>query len=175
MTRRYTIDALPKPIVEADWSPVQEHDLSSNIPAGVAPNDIVALSWGMKTPLAWAYAARRAGPAHLLSWRGAVAYRVRRSRIAEKVEHVRDEIAADTGAHRHHCHWPGCNADVPPAAWGCKQHWYALPKPIRDRIWATYRPGQERSKTPSREYVEAARAAQDWIKANHAPEADLFD
>jgi hypothetical protein len=37
----------------------------------------------------------------------------------------------------HTCHWPDCRKEVPPAMWGCKQHWFALPKPLRDRIWAT--------------------------------------
>ena len=63
----------------------------------------------------------------------------------------------------HKCHWPNCERDVPPSMWGCKQHWFALPKYLRDRIWATYRPGQEITKTPSREYLEAARAVQVWI------------
>jgi hypothetical protein len=30
-----------------------------------------------------------------------------------------------------------------------------LPKSIRDKIWATYRPGQEITKDPSDEYMEA--------------------
>lgn len=49
--------------------------------------------------------------------------------------------------------------------WGCKPHWFALPKPIRDEIWRTNRPGQEISKTPSPDYLTAARAARDWIMA----------
>jgi hypothetical protein len=65
----------------------------------------------------------------------------------------------------HHCHWPGCTVAVPPKLWGCKPHWYRLPKPIRDRIWATYRPGQERDKNPSPEYIAAARAAREWVLA----------
>jgi len=50
--------------------------------------------------------------------------------------------------------------------WGCKSHWFALPKEIRARIWAAYRPGQEITKTPSRQYIEAAQEAQTWIAAN---------
>lgn len=64
----------------------------------------------------------------------------------------------------HGCHWPGCTTQVPPAMWGCKPHWYALPKPLRDRIWATYKPGQEKRMDPSAAYIEAARAVQAWIK-----------
>lgn len=66
----------------------------------------------------------------------------------------------------HHCHWPGCNKQVPPAMWGCKAHWFKLPKYLRDKIWKTYRPGQEITMTPSREYLQAAEEVQQWIKDN---------
>ena len=69
---------------------------------------------------------------------------------------------------KHTCHWPGCPKEVPPAMWGCKLHWFALPKHLRDRIWATYRPGQEITKTPSPAYLEAAREVQAWIKERAA-------
>lgn len=90
--------------------------------------------------------------------------------IGEKAAHVR--AALPDG--RHDCHWPGCGKIVPPAKWGCSKHWFMLPLPIRRRIWNTYRIGQEDTKTPSREYVEAARAAQDWIAENHPPERTLL-
>lgn len=63
----------------------------------------------------------------------------------------------------HHCHWPGCTIEVPPKLWGCKKHWFTLPKYLRDKIWATYRPGQEISKDPSDEYIDAAVEVQEWI------------
>jgi hypothetical protein len=72
----------------------------------------------------------------------------------------------------HTCHWPGCEAQVPPALWGCRAHWFALPKPIRDRIWQTFRPGQEKTLTPSADYIAAARAAQAWIAQRHPPKTD---
>lgn len=53
--------------------------------------------------------------------------------------------------------------------WGCKPHWFALPKHLRDRIWSTYVPGQEITKRPSREYVVVALEVQAWILANHPP------
>lgn len=68
----------------------------------------------------------------------------------------------------HTCHWPGCGTPVPPRMWGCRHHWFQLPKSIRDRIWRAYVPGQEVTKTPSEEYLAAARAAQDWIKENRS-------
>jgi hypothetical protein len=65
---------------------------------------------------------------------------------------------------RHTCHWPGCETVVPPAMWGCRQHWFTLPKALRDRIWATYRPGQECTKDPSDAYLRAAIGVQEWIR-----------
>lgn len=66
---------------------------------------------------------------------------------------------------KHTCHWTGCAQVVPPAMWGCKAHWFRLPKAIRDEIWRTYRPGQEITKTPSVAYIEAAKHAREWIAA----------
>jgi len=68
-------------------------------------------------------------------------------------------------ATQHTCHWPGCDVAVPPSMWGCRAHWFRLPLAIRNRIWATYKPGQEITKTPSKAYIEAAREARDWIDA----------
>jgi hypothetical protein len=68
----------------------------------------------------------------------------------------------------HHCHWPGCPIRVKPAVWGCMKHWKMLPLFLRNKIWATFRPGQEITKTPSPEYVRTAREVQDWIAAYEA-------
>ncbi len=85
--------------------------------------------------------------------------------IAAKVAHV---VAAGQ-VRKHHCHWPGCTEQVPPAKWGCRPHWYALPEDIRRRIWATYRVDQESDGRPSEAYVEVAREAQAWIAARQPP------
>jgi hypothetical protein len=74
----------------------------------------------------------------------------------------------------HTCHWPGCAKPVPPAMWGCRAHWYALPEALRDEIWRTYRPGQEKTLTPSRAYVEAAQKVQTWILANAPSQKQLL-
>lgn len=79
--------------------------------------------------------------------------------LENKRRYVRS--AAQTRAHI--CHWPGCGAQVPPAMWGCKPHWFRLPKYLRDKIWNTYRTGQEETMTPSGEYVNVAKEVQDWI------------
>lgn len=63
----------------------------------------------------------------------------------------------------HTCHWPTCTKPVPPAMWGCKMHWFKLPKYLRDKIWLTYRSCQEITKDPSDEYLLAAREVRRWI------------
>ena len=65
----------------------------------------------------------------------------------------------------HHCHWPGCTRQVPPAMWGCSGHWYKLPQNLRAAIWRTFEPGQEVDLSPSNEYLEVADKVQAWIKA----------
>jgi len=90
--------------------------------------------------------------------------------IADKIRHVKR--AGQTRDHT--CHWPDCDAQVPPAKWGCSKHWFKLPKHLRDKIWATYRPGQEVTMTPSREYLEAANEVQAWIKATHGKQETLL-
>lgn len=67
----------------------------------------------------------------------------------------------------HHCHWPGCKTQVNPAMWGCRKHWFMLPKFLRDKIWDTFEPGQEINMTPSRDYVAVSREVQEWIRENH--------
>ena len=87
--------------------------------------------------------------------------------VAIKADYVREKIAAGR-AGTHHCHWPDCDTPVPPAAWGCRKHWFMLPATLRSKIWRAFRPGQEDTKTPSREYVAVAREVQDWIAARNA-------
>lgn len=62
----------------------------------------------------------------------------------------------------HHCHWPGCEKEVAPKLWGCLMHWKMLPTGLQNKIWRAYVPGQEITKTPSAEYVAAAKEVQDW-------------
>jgi hypothetical protein len=84
---------------------------------------------------------------------------------ADKVEYVRGQRQT----RKHHCHWPGCDRQVPPALWGCLPHWRKLPKDLQREIWRTFQPGQERTMTPSRAYVAAAEKVRAWILTNHPP------
>ena len=79
---------------------------------------------------------------------------------SDKVKYVKSQGQT----RNHHCHWPGCGKQVPPAMWGCYYHWMKLPKRLRDKIWDAYRPGQEVMMTPSRAYLEAATEVENWIK-----------
>ena len=78
-----------------------------------------------------------------------------------------DYVKGQKQDRRHGCHWPDCPIQVPPAMWGCKTHWFQLPKNLRDKIWAEYVPGQERRMDPSDDYLAVAFEVQAWIKENH--------
>lgn len=75
-----------------------------------------------------------------------------------------DYVRSQKQTRKHTCHWPGCDRQVPPAMWGCKLHWFKLPRRLRSKIWATYQPGQEVSMTPSTEYLTVAKEVQNWIR-----------
>ncbi|MGI9507139.1 MAG: hypothetical protein ACR2RE_29205 [Geminicoccaceae bacterium] len=63
----------------------------------------------------------------------------------------------------HTCHAIGCEKAVPPKMFMCKYHWFMLPKSLRNEIWKAYRPGQEIDKTPSEDYLMAAKEAIIWL------------
>lgn len=83
--------------------------------------------------------------------------------MKRKVDHVRR-----AGQDRdHECHWPDCDQQVPPAMWGCRRHWYMLPKELRNAVWEAYEPGQEVRMDPSDKYLEVAERVQRWIQGSH--------
>lgn len=83
--------------------------------------------------------------------------------------HKADYVRSQSQTRDHECHWPDCKVQVPPAMWGCKKHWFSLPKDLQTKIWRAYRPGQEIDGNPSDEYLEVAMEVQRWI-ANHLAE-----
>ena len=69
----------------------------------------------------------------------------------------------------HTCHARGCTKPVPPRMLMCYPHWRMVPKALQRAVWATYRPGQERTKDPSPEYLDAAGAAIDAVARKDTP------
>ena len=78
----------------------------------------------------------------------------------DKVKYVKKQKQT----RQHKCHWTGCNKQVPPAQWGCKEHWFKLPKRFRDRVWQSYQPGQEKTLRVSEDYLTVAQDIQKWIE-----------
>lgn len=64
---------------------------------------------------------------------------------------------------KHACHVPGCPQEVHPRLLMCYYHWRMVPFRLKERVWASYRSGQEIDKTPSDAYLVAARAAIDAV------------
>jgi hypothetical protein len=54
------------------------------------------------------------------------------------------------------CAVPGCGVPIDPSRLMCRRDWYAVPKPLRDRVWATWRSGRD---TATAEHLEAVRLA----------------
>lgn len=76
----------------------------------------------------------------------------------------------------HTCHATGCPRQVPPSMFMCRPHWFSLPRFLRNRLWAAYRPGQEEDKQPSREYCLAAIACVEYVAAQEGitPDTRLY-
>lgn len=64
----------------------------------------------------------------------------------------------------HTCHNPNCNKPLPARYVVHAKAWYQLPRAMRLRIWALYRPGQETDKQPSYEYVLELEAAVKYMR-----------
>jgi len=77
----------------------------------------------------------------------------------------------------HQCHATACARSAPPAMFMCAAHWYALPWPMRTKIWRTYRPGQEEDKRPSAAYCKAAKQAVCWLaaKEGRVPDTVIYN
>jgi hypothetical protein len=62
----------------------------------------------------------------------------------------------------HQCPRPECSRSVPDDMFACRGDWYALPQPIRDRIWAAWRAGD------LDEHADACTHAITWYR-EHPP------
>lgn len=60
---------------------------------------------------------------------------------------------------KHYCHAIGCEKPISPRLLMCYAHWRMTPIHLQKAVWHHYRRGQEITKDPSPEYVQAAMAA----------------
>ena len=77
----------------------------------------------------------------------------------------------------HTCHATNCERSVKPEMLMCYTHWMMVPRPMQQRIWATYRAGQCDDWTPSAEYCQAARNAVIAVAQTEGikPDTSLYD
>ena len=64
---------------------------------------------------------------------------------------------------RHHCHAIGCEVTTAPKFLMCGRHWRLVPKLLQRDVWNTYENGQEIKKNPSREWMQAADTAINYV------------
>ncbi len=62
-------------------------------------------------------------------------------------------------AETHKCTVPACTRQIPVHRLMCRPHWYQVPKPLRDLIWATWRSGAGVFDPQYRDAVRRAIAA----------------
>lgn len=60
---------------------------------------------------------------------------------------------------KHHCHALNCTNEVAPKLLMCRRHWAMVDKKIQAQVYGSYHCGQESSKRPTKEFLQAARAA----------------
>ena len=59
----------------------------------------------------------------------------------------------------HCCHLPDCEEVIAPKFLMCAKHWKLVPKELQQDVYRFYRAGQEKTKNPSKNYLQAARKA----------------
>src|SRR5260370_449770 len=76
---------------------------------------------------------------------------------------------------RHHCHAIGCSKACPPQHLMCLAHWSMVPEPIKRQVWEHFRRGQERDKSCSKEWREAAAAAINAVRSKELKKQGIHD
>ena len=79
--------------------------------------------------------------------------------------------AVVSGAHAPltRCAVPGCGVPIDSSRLMCRGDWYAVPRPLRDRVWATWRSGLGAGAPEHRESVRLAIQASQALRP--APDA----
>ncbi|HEX9066889.1 MAG TPA: hypothetical protein VF843_17395 [Streptosporangiaceae bacterium] len=57
------------------------------------------------------------------------------------------------------CPIPDCGEHIDPSRLMCRQHWYMVPKLMRDHVWATWRSGAAAHSSEHQDAVHAAVVA----------------
>jgi hypothetical protein len=70
---------------------------------------------------------------------------------------------------RHTCAAEGCQRMVQTTMLMCREHWYQVPKPIRDRVWAAYNNLQRA------QHAEEALSLRDEIAALRVVQAEAVE
>ncbi|MGI9006127.1 MAG: hypothetical protein ACR2FU_07985 [Streptosporangiaceae bacterium] len=68
------------------------------------------------------------------------------------------------------CPIAGCGERIDPTRLMCRNHWYMVPKLIRDHVWATWRSGEA---AHSSEHQDAVHAAVVAVLAATGPQAGI--
>lgn len=74
----------------------------------------------------------------------------------------------------HKCHADNCTNKIPPSKFMCAEHWALVDSKLKQRILDTYIEGQEKSKRPSRAYLQAAREAICDVMSKEKELADYY-
>lgn len=92
-----------------------------------------------------------------------------------KADYVRAQPVDHSDPHT--CHAEGCQRTVKPSLFMCREHWRMVPPALQQRIWRHFRPGQEKDKRASTQYLDAARESvaavkefEDRLEKRHARE-----
>jgi len=62
----------------------------------------------------------------------------------------------------HRCKWNGCHRTIASTLYMCAEHWFRLPRALRNELWDGYRRG-----ITSNQYVAADEQIQDWVALHH--------
>ena len=68
-----------------------------------------------------------------------------------------------------HCPVPGCGEVIDGSRLMCRRDWYAIPRPVRDRVWATWRSGRGAHGSEHQQAVRVAIAVS--LAARYQPAA----
>lgn len=88
--------------------------------------------------------------------------------LADLAARSRRPSGPGCGPGSHLCPAAGCRRQVSPDRLMCRPHWYRVPKPLRDAVWATWRSGAGVGTSAHAEAILAAIAAASEDDRDHS-------